>query len=172
MKITKYTKLSECSSFITHDVLSEIEKKVSDSYLEGFESIVNSTVGEFIMLLRGDEEYLKKYFLKNNKDITVYEYAAKSKHLKKEIESISKFLKSLTLKQTDEEEAATRGVLFPTFEENILIYCQQKFFLNSFKEAENILLCDFLLHKKNDTANLKFEKNLRMLHDRKMKFKK
>ena len=172
MKITKSTKLSECQAFITIEVLNTIEGKVDDDYLKNFQSIVNNTVGEFIMLLRGDENYLKDFFLKDNSDITVYEYCAKSKHLKKEIENISKYLKSLSTKQSDEEIQAAKGVNFPSFEENILIYCQQKFNLNSLKQAEGTLLCDFLLLKKNDLANIKFEKNLRIINDRKTKFKK
>lgn len=169
MKITKDTKLSECSSILTIDALNEIESKVDDSYLDKFDSILNVKVGEFIMLLRGDETYLKEYFLKGNNNITVYEYAAKSKHLKKEIEKIAKYLKSLSIKQTVNEIEAAKGVDFPSFEENILIFCQQKFFLNSIKQAEETLLCDFLLHKKSDMANIKFEKRLREINEPKLK---
>lgn len=173
MKITKTTKLSECSSFLNAEIIKQIEEKVSDDYLSGFVSIVNDTVGNFIRLLRSDESFLQDYFLKEKKDITVFEYCAKSKHLKKEVENISNFLKSLQVKQTEEETQAAKGVSFPTFEENILLYCQSKFFLNSLKQAENVLLCDFLLHKKNDLANMRFEKNLRLIHERKNKrFKK
>jgi len=171
MKITKETKLSECQALITIDVINEIEKKVDDSYLEKFESIVSNTVGEFIMLLRGDEEYLKDFFLKGNNDITVYEYAAKSKHLKKEIKGIADYLKRLSVKQKEDEIQATKGIDFPTFEENILIYCQQKFNLNSFKQAESTLLCDFLLHKKNDMANVKYEQRLRLIREPRTKTK-
>ncbi len=161
MKITKTTKLSQCQSFITIDVLNAIESKIDDSYIKKFTSIVNNTVGEFIMLLRGDEEYLKSFFLNNEKDITVYEYCAKSKHLKKEIENIAGYLKKLSTKQDGDEIEAAKGVEFPSFEENILLYCQQKFYLNSLKQAESTLLCDFILLKKNDLANIKFEKRLR-----------
>ncbi len=169
MKITKQTKLSECSNLINQEVLNTIEGKVDDSYITKFPSIVNNTVGEFIMLLRGDEEYLKQFFLKDEQDITVYEYCAKLKHLKKEIERVSDHLKSLSTKQTVNEIEAAKGVAFPSFEENILIYCQQKFYLNSLKQAEGTLLCDFLLHKKNDMANIKFEKNLRKITEPKFK---
>jgi hypothetical protein len=169
MKITKTTKLSECSSIITQDDINTIESKVDDSYIKKFPSIVNNTVGEFIMLLRGDQEYLKEFFLKNENDITVYEYCAKLKHLKKEITKVSDHLKNLSIKQTVNEIEAAKGVLFPSFEENILIYCQQKFFLNSIRQAEEILLCDFLLLKKNDMANIKFEKNLRKITEPKFK---
>lgn len=169
MKITKTTKLSQCYSFINNDVLNTIESKIDDSYINKFTSIVNNTVGEFIMLLRGDEDYIKKFFLKDEEDITVYEYCAKLKHLKKEIKRISEHLKNLGTKQTVNEIEAAKGVLFPSFEENILIYCQQKFYLNSLKQAEETLLCDFLLHKKNDMANIKFEKNLRKITEPKFK---
>jgi len=172
MKITKNTKLSECQSLITIDVLNAIESKVDNDYLKNFQSITHSTVGEFIMLLRGDENYLKDFFLKGNSDITVYEYAAKSKHLKKEIKGIADFLKKLSIKQKDDEIQAAKGIDFPSFEENILIYCQQKFFLNSIKQSESVLLCDFLVHKKNDSANIKYEQNLRLINDRKSSFKK
>lgn len=172
MKITKNTKLSECSSFITAEILAEIEGKVDDKYIAKFDSIVSNTIGEFIMLLRGDEKYLKDFFLKDNSDITVFEYCAKSKHLKKEINKIAEYLKSLSTKQTDEEIQASKGVSFPSFEENMLIYCQKKFYLNSINQAESTLLCDFILLKKNDLANIKFEKNLRIINDRKNKVKK
>lgn len=169
MKITKETKLSECSSILKIYDLQAIESKVDDSYLDKFDSILNVTIGEFIMLLRGDETYLKEYFLKGDLDITVYEYCAKAKHLKKEIEKIAKYLKSLGTKQSVNEIEAAKGVDFPTFEENLLIYCQKKFFLNSLKQAEECLLCDFLLLKKDDMANIKFEKNLRKITEPKTK---
>jgi len=171
MKITKNTKLSECSVFLTEEVVNSIAEKVPDEFLQGFEPIINGTIGNFIRLMRGDQSFFKEYFFKDNEDVTVYEYAARLKHLKKEIEKVINYLTSLSVPQTDEEKQAAKGVNFPSFAENMLIYCQTKFFLKSFHEAENILLSDFILHKKNDLSISKYERNLRAINERKQKLK-
>jgi hypothetical protein len=171
MLITKKTKLSECSVFLTEEILSAISDKVPDDYLSKYDSILNGSIGDFIRLMTGDQDFFKQYFFNENKDVTVYEYAAKLKHLKKEIDKITTYLNSLSVKQTPEEIAAAKGVLFPKFAENMLVYCQQKFFLRSFKEAEDISLSEFILHKKTDLANQNYERNLRAINDRKQKQK-
>ena len=171
MVITKKTKLSECAIFLTEEHINTIAEKVPDEYLSKYDSILSGTIGNFIRLLTGDQTFFKEYFFNENKDITVYEYAARLKHLKSEIERIIKYLNSLSVEQTPEEKSATKGVLFPRFEENMLVYCQQKFFCKSFRETEEILLSDFILHKKYDLANVKYERNLRMIRDRKEKQK-
>lgn len=171
MVITKKTKLSECSIFLTEDDINTIAEKVPDEYLSRYDSILSGTIGNFIRLLTGDQTFFKEYFFNENKDITVYEYAARLKHLKQEIDKIIKYLKSLSIEQMPEEITASKGVNFPSFSENMLIYCQQKFFCKSFKETENVLLSDFILHKKSDLANSKYERNLRMVNDRKQKQK-
>lgn len=169
MKITKNTKLSECSIFLTEEIINSIAEKVPDEFLQGFDPIINGTIGNFIRLMNGDQNFFKDYFFKDNEDVTVYEYAARLKHLRKEIEKVVKYLNSLSIAQTDEEKQAAKGVNFPSFAENMLIYCQTKFFLRSFHEAESVLLSDFILHKKNDLSLSKYERNLRAISDRKQK---
>ncbi len=172
MVITKKTKLSECVVFLTEDHLNIIADQVPLDFLSKYDSIISGTIGNFIRLITGDQEFFKDYFFKENANITVYEYAARLKHLKLEVEKIIKYLNSLSVKQTNEEVMAAKGVSFPKFEENMLIYCQQKFFIKSFRETENVLLSDFILHKKSDLANIKYERNLRMINERKNKNKK
>lgn len=169
MKITKSTKLKDVSSFITNEHINAISEKVPNDYLGKYESILSGTIGDFIRLTLGDEEFFKEYFFNENADITVYEYAAKLKHLKLEIGKIIEYLNSLSIEQSKEEIQASKGVSFPSFAENILIYCQRKFYLKSFKETESVLLSDFILHKKSDLANAKYERNIRMIYDIKNK---
>lgn len=171
MQITKKTKLSECVIFLNENDLNTIAEKVPDEYLSRYDSILSGTIGNFIRLMTGDQEFFKEYFFKEDKDITVYEYAARLKHLKAEIDRIIKYLNSLSVKQLPEEIQAAKGVSFPSFAENMLIYCQQKFFLKSFGDAENILLSEFILHKKYDLANQNYERNLRVINDKKLKAK-
>jgi len=171
MVITKKTKLSECAPFLTEADLNAIADKVPDEYLSRYDSILSGTIGNFIRLMTGDQEFFKDYFFKENINITVYEYAARLKHLKQEIDKIIKYLNSLSVEQTPEEKLAAKGVSFPKFEENMLVYCQQKFFLKSFRDTENVLLSDFILHKKYDLANVKYERNMRMINDKKNKAK-
>jgi hypothetical protein len=171
MLITKKTKLSECSIFLTEEILNVISEKVPDEYLSRYDSILKGSIGDFIRLMTGDQDFFKQYFFNENKDVTVYEYAAKLKHLKQEIDKIINYLNSLSVKQAPEEIQAAKGVAFPKFAESMLVYSQQKFFLRSFKEAEEISLSEFILHKKTDLANQNYERNLRMINDRKQKQK-
>jgi len=171
MIITKKTKLSECAPFITEADLNTISEKVPEDYLNKYDSILSGTIGNFIRLLTGDQEFFKEYFFKEDKNITVFEYAARLKHLKQEIDKVIKYLNSLSVKQSPEEISAAKGVSFPKFEENMLIYCQQKFYLKSFRETEDVLLSDFILHKKSDLANMNYERNLRAINERKNKSK-
>lgn len=172
MLITKSTKLKDCAVFLKEEDLNAIADKVPDSYLSRYDSILSGSIGNFIRLITGDQDFFKDYFFKENANITVYEYAARLKHLKAEVDRIVKYLNSLSVQQTDEEIQASKGVSFPKFEENMLIYCQQKFFCRSFREAEEVLLSDFILHKKSDLATAKYERNIRSLRERKNKMKK
>lgn len=171
MLITKSTKLKDCNVFLKEEDLNVIADKVPVEYLSKYNSILSGSVGNFIRLITGDQEFFKDYFFKENSNITVYEYAARLKHLKLEVDKIVKYLNSLSVAQTDEEIQSSKGVSFPKFEENMLIYCQQKFFCRSFREAEEILLSEFILHKKADLATAKYERNIRSLRERKQKMK-
>jgi len=67
MVITKKTKLSECSIFLKEEDLNLIAEKVPNEYLSKYDSILSGTIGDFIRLMVGDQEFFKDIFLKRIK---------------------------------------------------------------------------------------------------------
>lgn len=161
MKITKQTLLKDVTSLLTTEHFEKILDKIE--IVDGkYQTIFSFTVGEFLMLLNWQEEFYRRYF-EGKENGTVYEYAEKTKHLRSELKTIIDYLKRFDIRQTKEQEQASKGIDFPSFQESVLIFCIEKFNLKSFEEAEKTKVLDFLIMKKHQHAITVYEKNLRRI---------
>lgn len=93
------------------------------------------------------------------------------KQFKKEQEQIAKYLKLNEITETSEEKQAKAGIVFPTFEESIILTVAEYFHLKNFDEAEEVPFSNFLLIHKKQTAESKFERNLHRVYDSKAKMR-
>lgn len=180
MKITKQTPLNEAIYFMTTDRWSAILDQVSDQdiSLQGWQSIKSHTLGEFIELSNALEKkdlnfIIDKYFTpklkwyQRPKMPTLWEVAVRLKWLFNEFEEINKFFESLQIKQDADEKQAGQGISFLNPYVSMLIFAQQKFFLHSLDDAENVKLCDYMALKKNEVDGIKYQRNLQKIYQQK-----
>lgn len=180
MKITKHTPLNEVIYFMTTDRWSAILDQVSDQdiALQGWQSIKSHTLGEFIKLSQALEKkdlsfIIDTFFVTERKWCqrpkmpTLWEVAVRLKWLFKEFEEINKFFEDLTIKQDADEKQAGQGINFLNSYMSMLVFAQQKFFLHSIEEAENVKLCDYMALKKNEVDSIKYQRNLQKIYQQK-----
>ena len=180
MKITKQTPLSEVIYFMTAERWSQIIDQVSDQdiALQGWQSIKSHTLGEFIQLSQAlekkDLNYIisiffvtsRKWYQRPNMP-TLWEVAVRLKWLFKEFDDINKFFEDLIIKQDADEKQAGQGINFLNSYMSMLVFAQQKFFLHSIEEAENVKLCDYIALKKNEVDGIKYQRNLQKIYQQK-----
>ena len=180
MKITKQTPLHEVIYFMTTERWSAILDQVSDQdiALQGWQSIKSHTLGEFIELSQAlekkDLNYIISIFFVTSrkwyqrpKMPTLWEVAVRLKWLFKEFDDINKFFEDLTIKQDADEKQAGQGINFLNSYMSMLVFAQQKFFLHSIEEAENVKLCDYMALKKNEVDGIKYQRNLQKIYQQK-----
>ena len=180
MKITKHTKLDEVMYFMTADRWAKIIDKVSDRdvELQGWRSIKSYTLGEFIQLSQAlekkDLNYIISIFFvmprkwyQRPKMPTLWEVAVRLKWLFREFEEINNFFESLQIKQDADEKQAGQGINFLNPYISMLIFAQQKFFLHSLKDAENVELSEYMAMKKNEVDIIKHQRNLQKIYQQK-----
>lgn len=126
------------------------------------------TVGEFIECLNDD--YLSTFF--SNGDDLLVVAIGRIKQFKTEMEQIQKLLALNEIKLSNEEKAAQKGVVFPSFEETMLCECVDYFHLHSLDEAEKIPLSNYLIMKRKNSAESLFERNLNRIYTEQSKRKK
>lgn len=180
MKITKQTPLGEVIYFMTAERWAQIIDQVSDQdiALQGWQSIKSYTLGEFIQLSQALEKkdlnyIISIFFVTSRKRYqrpkmpTLWEVAIRLKWLFKEFEDVNKFFEDLTIKQDADEKQAGQGINFLNSYMSMLVFAQQKFFLHSIEEAENVKLCDYMALKKNEVDGIKYQRNLQKIYQQK-----
>lgn len=180
MKITKHTPLNEVIYFMTAERWSAILDQVSDQdiNMQGWRSLESYTLGEFIKLSQAlekkDLNYIISIFFVTSrkwyqqpKMPTLWEVAVRLKWLFREFEEINKFFEELQIKQDADEKQAGQGINFLSPYMLMLIFAQQKFFLHSIKDAENVELSEYMAIKKNDVDIIKHQRNLQKIYQQK-----
>ena len=180
MKITKQTPLNEVIYFMTTERWSQIIDQVSDQdiALQGWQSIKSHTLGEFIQLSQALEKKDLNYIIdtffvmsrkwyQRPKMPTLWEVAVRLKWLFKELEDVNKFFEGLQIKQDADEKQAGNGINFLNSYMLMLIFTQQKFFLHSLEDAENVKLSEYMAMKKNEVDGIKYQRNLQKIYQQK-----
>lgn len=149
MLITKRTKTRDVLPFIT-------DKETMDRILDAVEEVplekplIEMTIAEFSETM--EEDYMLKFL----KEKYLWKAFGKMKSLKRQTEEITKFLKMNDVKPNKDQESAAIGVVFPSFEEQMLLRVTEYFHLRSFDEAEHIKLSNYLLIHQKDSSEAKF----------------
>jgi len=168
MKINHKSKLSKFLPFV--DLLTkESEQKLKDAavrfYLkDGFWSI---TLGAFLQAANGnfDVFFAKKFKVEKATVFQYYLIAA----FKDFVDEFSNVMSNLSLKPTIDEAQASSNLTKVEFSEGFLVYAMKTFGYKSSKEAEECILIDFLMRKKDDFNNQLFQRNIAAIHERKYK---
>lgn len=164
MQVTLDTPTVAVLPLLTKEYMDILMEKIPPRAMQ--KPIWDMTCGEFIECL--DEDYTKCFF----EEETIGAAIGHLKTFQTDMENLNKYLKLNEQKETSEEIAAKRNVVFPTFAESILITVAEFFHLKSFEEAENVPFSNYLLIFKNNSAKAKYEAQLNQIYMNKNKTKK
>lgn len=166
MKITKHTKTKDILPLLTQDTLKELLEKVPAVPLN--KPLLSMTVGEFGEIIEDEETHIAK-LLKHRKALKAFGLL---KQYKQEMEALAKFFKMYEIKRTQEEEAATKGVVFPNLAQRMLVDCVKHFHLNSMEEAEKVKVSEWLTMWQDEAANMLYQRQYMNIMDAKNKAKR
>lgn len=163
MEITADTPTIQVLPLLTDEYLKVLMEKLPARAMK--KPIWQMTVGEFLQTL--DEDYYQTFF----QEETIGAAIGHLKTYKEDMEKLDKYLKLNEVPETNEEKQAKRGIVFPTFGENILLTVAEFFHCKSLDEAEEVPFSNYLIVQKHKSAQAKFERNLHQLYQQKSKVK-
>lgn len=167
VQITNETTVGEASPFLTKEHIEELLESDKVTPMPYGKPVIEMTVGEFLGCL--DDEYALRFFQDPEELLVVA--VGRLKSFKKQMEDIQKVMSLNEIKLTQEEQQAQRGVVFPSFEENMLCDCVEYFHLATLDAAENIPLANYLVMKRKKSAEALYERNLNRIYSEKAKAK-
>ena len=152
MLITRRTRTRDVLPFVTDkETMDRIIGAVDEVPLD--KPLIEMTIAEFAETM--DEDYVLRFL--NEK--YAWKAFGKIKSFKRQTEEITKFLKMNEVKPSKDQEQAARGVMFPSFEEQMLLTVCEYFHLKSFDEAEKVKLSNYMLIQQKQSAEMKFKQN-------------
>lgn len=165
MEVTKNTTVGDVLPFLKPEHIEELLKSPKISEIPYGKPILGMTIGEFFKCM--EDNYLQQFF--NNLDEPLAVAVGKYKWFKHQMENINKVLNLNEIKLSNEEKTAQKGVVFPSFQENVLCECIEWFHLHSMDEAEALPLSNYLIYKRKKSAEALFDRNLNNLYAAKQK---
>lgn len=166
MRITKKTRTKDILPLLTKERLEDLLEQVEPIPLD--KSVLSMTITEFNDVLNDDETLILN-LIKENKH--VLQFLGKLKSFRNQMQSLNSFFKKLEIKQSPEESAAARGVLFPDMIQKMLLTCCSFFHLKSFEEAEKCKVSDYMLIYQNEAASALYQRNYNKIMEQKQKNK-
>lgn len=163
MQITNKTTVGEVLPYLKSEHFEELMKKCDPIPLK--KPIISMTLGEFIDALRDD--YYHTFFSDYDEPLSVA--IGRVNQYKKEMENIAKLMKINEIKETSEEQAAKKGIVWPTYQESMLCNAVEWFNLHSIDEAENLPLSNYLIYARKVAAEAKYERQLNQIYSNKNK---
>ena len=166
MKITHKSKLVHFLPFIDlieKDSEKALKEQATKYFLpNGFWYI---SLGAFLNAINGNFDGLFGKEFKMQK-ATVFEYYLIAA-FKDFVDEFSNVMSNLNLKPTIDEAQASSNLTKVEFSEGFLVYAMKTFGYKSSKEAEECVLIDFLMRKKDDFNNQLFQRNIAAIQERK-----
>ena len=166
MKITHKSKLVHFLPFIDlieKDSEKALKEQATKYFLpNGFWYI---SLGSFLNAINGNFDGLFGKEFKMQK-ATVFEYYLIAA-FKDFVDEFSNVMSNLSLKPTIDEAQASSNLTKVEFSEGFLVYAMKTFGYKSSKEAEECVLIDFLMRKKDDFNNQLFQRNIAAIQERK-----
>ena len=183
MNITKHTPLADVAYFLDADKWKAIIEQVTDEVvaMQEWQPLQSYTLGEFIELSQALEKQdtayiINKFFtpsprkwwqFKKQNTPKVWDVAIRMRWLMSECERIAKYFEQLNIPQDADERQAEQNINFLNGYVAMLIFAQQKFFLHSIEEAEQVKLSEYLAMKKHEVDGIKYQRNLQKIYQQK-----
>lgn len=154
------------------DIIPLIRPERMEEFIESFPSyplekpILSMTVGEFSDIMLDEDSYITKML---NPKERAYIAFGRLHQYSIEMKGVADFFKTMQLKLSPEEQAASRGVDLPSFVERMLLDTVTFFHLHSMAEAEKIPLADYLVVLKDSVATARYQRNYNKILEQKSK---
>ena len=166
MKITQKSKLVHFLPFIDlieNDSEKALKEQATKYFLpNGFWYI---SLGTFLNAINGNFDGLFGKEFKMEK-ATVFEYYL-IVAFKDFVDEFTTVMNNLSLKPTIDEVQASKNLAKIDLSEGFLVYAMKTFGYKSSREAEECILIDFLMRKKDDFNTQLFQRNMASVQERK-----
>lgn len=164
MVIKKNTRVKDIIPLIRPDRMEEFINSFPPQPLE--KPILSMTVGEFSEIMLDEDSYITKML---NPKERAYIAFGRMHQYSIEMKALVDYLKTMQLKLSPEEQAASRNIDLPSFVERMLLDTVTFFHLHSMSEAEKIPLADYLVVLKDQVATTKYQRNYSKIIEQKSK---
>lgn len=164
MIISKRTRVKDLIPLVRPERMKEFIESFPTYPLE--KPILSMTVGEFSEIMLDENSYITKML---NPKERAYIAFGRLHQYSIEMKGLADYLKTMQLKLTQEEQAASRNVDLPSFVERMLLDTVSFFHLNSMAEAEKIPLADYLVVLKDSVATARYSRNYNKILEQKSK---
>lgn len=155
----KYAEFADKEKYLTEKSVKKLkeaaEEKFGKVYALEFDTFRECYDGNFDTVLGNmqDPTVLQVYWQKRFADV---------------VQEFVKAVKNMTLPQTADELTASKGLLSMSWDESILVFCQQFFALHSYKDAGKLTLGEILIAKKAAYNREKFQRQMTELQRKKL----
>lgn len=158
----------------TRKVLPLLSKENIDTIMEQIpevelnKNVFDMTIGEFISIMNNELSYIEDILIHEKYLFTAL---GKLKMYKRQMNELGNFFKMYEMKQSKEEKQAAVGVVFPDFDDKMLLSVTKFFNLHSFEEAKKVKLGDYLVIFQDESANALYQRNYNNIINQQMKQK-
>lgn len=154
MIIRKRTRVKDISLLIPKNRMEDFIKSFPPYPLKT--PILSMTVGQFADLTLDEDSFINDILRPNERAYIAF---GRLNQYGIEMKALADYLKTMQIKLSPDEQAASRGVDMPSFVERMLLDTVQFFHLHSMSEAEKIPLADYLVVLKDQIATAKYQRN-------------
>lgn len=166
MKITRRTLTKDILPLLTEERLEEVLEQVQEVPLR--KPLLSMSIREFGEIVSDEETFLLSLVKQNRRALR---FLGRLKSYRKAMDSLNRFIKTFDVEQTAEEKAAAKGVLFPNFQQRMLLTCAKFFGYKSLEEAGGCRLADYLTIFQDEASAMLFQRRHAKLLEQKYKSK-
>lgn len=164
MIITKRTRVKDIITLIPKDRMTEFIESFPPYPLE--KPLLSMNIGEFAAIILDEEDFIENIMKPRERAYIAF---GRLHQYSNEMKAIADYLKTMQIKLSPDEQAASRGVEMPSFVERMLLDTVTFFHLKSMSEAESIPLADYLVVLKDQVATAKYQRNYNHILEQKAK---
>lgn len=166
IRITHKTKTKDILPLLNAESIERLLDAVPEYPLET--AVLSMKIRQFASILEDEESFIAQ-ILNEKRALVAF---GRLKQYRKEIKQFADFIKLYDFKESNEEEQAKKGIVFPNMSMRMMSDCVRFFGLSSFEEAEHKKVNEWLAVFQNDAANALYTRRIHEIYEKKSKQKK
>lgn len=166
IRITNRTKTKDILPLLNAENIERLLDAVPEYPLET--AVLGMKIRDFASILEDEESFISR-LLNEKRALIAF---GRLKQYRKEIKQFADFIKLYDFKESNEEEQAKKGIVFPNMSMRMMSDCVRFFGLSSFDDAERMKVSDWLAVFQSDAANALYQRRLHDIYQAKSKQKK